>query len=537
VFSVYYEDYENNAGTVVFKWNSGTTFATVSSVASKTRATTGSIALTSSTHYQWYVEATDATGTTRAPATGYWTFDTVDLTPPTPITGLAVIHDGPSGSSSTQTRYLTTTATTVNGLAASSLNLANSATAGNWAPGASVQVHLGIRVWKRSSAGVETEITDGTVQALVHRTATGNGFQTATYTPTQTALATTDSIVVRVYGDTTTPPTNVRATFTTEQIGATQLDANQWTVQYWTRMANTAGGGPDWYWGTTTYDNNIAGFKWTAAASPLDHNTISWVKSADDGAGANDVMNYKIYRAALPSGPWTTLIATLPAGTQTYVDLNMGEADATLWWYVVRAIDTNSNEDTNTNAVQEPGGSPPYEITLTGKTAGSWVFVSFPSGLTGNIQDLLTDGGTEGDGLTTWDVAKWYNPQTAADPWKTYRVAGTANDMPSINNGMGFWIHLTANGGDQMLTLSSYAATPASTGITLNVGWNLVGLPSASTKLGSTLPGAVDILSVYSGSATYTDYINAAIDPIVLSNGNAYFMHSTAIVVWTVTNP
>jgi hypothetical protein len=183
------------------------------------------------------------------------------------------------------------------------------------------------------------------------------------------------------------------------------------------------------------------------------------------------------------------------------------------------------------------GGPPPtpYTISLTGKTASSWVFISFPSGLTGDIQTILNDA-TAGDGLTTWTVAKWYNPQTPADPWKTYRVGGTANDMPTLTNAMGVWIWLTANGGDQKITLSSYVATPASTEITLYAGWNLVGYPSSTNRLASaTLPGTADIVSVYSGSGLYTDYTNLA--SVTMSHGNAYFVHVTATTPWIVTNP
>jgi hypothetical protein len=109
--------------------------------------------------------------------------------------------------------------------------------------------------------------------------------------------------------------------------------------------------------------------------------------------------------------------------------------------------------------------------------------------------------------------------------------------MPTINNAMGFWLHLTANGGDQALTLNSYAATPGSTVITLYAGWNLVGYPSLTATTGASLPGTVDMLSVYSGSTTYTDYVGAAMDPIAISHGNAYFMHATATAPWTVNNP
>ncbi|MDD4308517.1 MAG: hypothetical protein PHU53_06900, partial [Thermoplasmata archaeon] len=270
--------------------------------------------------------------------------------------------------------------------------------------------------------------------------------------------------------------------------------------------------------------------------SDLNDNTLNWTLSADDGAGADDVALYNIYRATAEAGPWTTLIASVPAGTETYLDAGRGQSDGTVWWYVVRAEDTSGNEELNVLAVPEPSAPTAYSINLAGKLPNSWVFVSFPSGLSGNIQDILNDA-TAGDGLTTWAVAKWYNPQDPADPWKSYRVGGTANDMPTLTNAMGVWLWITANGGDQALTLSSYVSIPATNNINLYVGWNLVGYPSMTDRLGSTLPSQVDMLSVYSASAVYTDYIGAAIDPVTLHHGNAYFMHVTANTVWTVTNP
>jgi hypothetical protein len=261
-------------------------------------------------------------------------------------------------------------------------------------------------------------------------------------------------------------------------------------------------------------------------------NTLNWTASTSP-----DVDHYNIYRSDAEFGTYS-LIGSAPVGTNTYEDNDHGTADATLWWYRVRAVDTATNEETNTNAVREnnPPSNPPYDIVLTGRAANSWAFISFPSGLTGNVQTILDDT-VLGDSGTTWDVVKWFNPLTPSDPWKTYRVGGTANDMPSINNTMGFWIHLTANGGDQELTLNAYAATPATTNIVLQAGWNLVGYPSSTATTGATLPAAVDMLSVYSGSATYTDYVGAAMDPIAISHGNAYFMHATATAPWTVNNP
>ena len=256
--------------------------------------------------------------------------------------------------------------------------------------------------------------------------------------------------------------------------------------------------------------------------------TLSGVNFADYVTGASNTLIFHIQFMVPDSAGQTTTFTT------DYLSV-------TPTWSVPIPSFTAYFDYVGSQSFIEPtitGGSTPdpYEIPLNGKTG--WVFVSFPSGLTGSIQTILTDAvAAGGDGLTTWTVAKWYDPQDDADHWKMYRNGGTANDMPTVTNSMGFWIWLTANGGDQMLTLNSYAAIPATTVINIYDGWNLVGCPSATNQLGSSLPGTVDILSVYSASAAYTEYVGAAMDPIALSQGNAYFMHSVGDTTWTVNSP
>ncbi|MFO7618280.1 MAG: ABC transporter substrate-binding protein [Thermoplasmata archaeon] len=90
---------------------------------------------------------------------------------------------------------------------------------------------------------------------------------------------------------------------------------------------------------------------------PTDHNTLNWTASA-----SGDVSHYNIYRADNDGGPWTDFIASVQAGTNTYVDLGKGQADEIIWWYVVRAMDVAGNVETNTNAVSEPLINPPIII-------------------------------------------------------------------------------------------------------------------------------------------------------------------------------
>ncbi len=286
----------------------------------------------------------------------------------------------------------------------------------------------------------------------------------------------------------------------------------------------------DWYW-------RIDDVLMTAGGgSTTEHNWLNWTLSTDDGVGANDVDHYNIYRAVAASGPWNSgaLIGTVAAGIATYTDPGRGEVDGINWWYVVRAQDIWGNLEMNTNAIPEVGtGLTPYDIDLTGRPANSWVFVSFPHAVSGNIQDMLNDA-VNGDGLTTWTVAKWYNPQTPLDPWKTYRTGSTVNDLTTISNAMGVWLWITANGGDQYLTVGvtgDYSA--AAVNINLYTGWNIVGYPTATSRTESaTLPAAADFVAVWQAATPYiTQHAKGA---SMMSNGHAYWVHVTADCVWTV---
>ncbi len=186
-------------------------------------------------------------------------------------------------------------------------------------------------------------------------------------------------------------------------------------------------------------------------------------------------------------------------------------------------------------ALTAAGPQPEYSIDLAGKPANSWAFVSFPIAVSGNVQAILNDM-TLGDGATTWTVAKWYDPATPADPWKTYRVGSTTNDLATITNLMGVWLWITANGGDQMLTVGVNGDYPATAvNINLYTGWNIVGYPTATSRAESaTLPAAADFVAVWQAATPYiTQHAKGA---AMMSHGNAYWVHVTADCLWVV-NP
>ena len=110
------------------------------------------------------------------------------------------------------------------------------------------------------------------------------------------------------------------------------------------------------------------------------------------------------------------------------------------------------------------------------------------------------------------------------------------NDIPTLTNQMGVWLWITTNGGDQTLTLNSYAANPSSpVNINLYNGWNMVGYPSATSRAETaTLPGPVDYVSVWQAASPYV--ANHAPGGSLMAAGNAYWLHVTADCTWVV-NP
>ncbi len=179
----------------------------------------------------------------------------------------------------------------------------------------------------------------------------------------------------------------------------------------------------------------------------------------------------------------------------------------------------------------ETGGyEPPYELNLAGKAAGSWAFASFPVAVSGHIEAVLDDG-MVGDAGTGWDVAKtWDN---ANKRWLTYRKGSESNTFSDVDNTMGIWLHLTANSGDQLLTMADTGLYPGTMQIQLRTGWNMVGYPSATARPGSaTLPAQADRVSVWQAASPYI--ADSTPGAVTMSHGNAYWVRVTSDCTWTV---
>ena len=255
-----------------------------------------------------------------------------------------------------------------------------------------------------------------------------------------------------------------------------------------------------------------------------DDNTVNWTSAGED------VAYYNIYRSDSQFGTYT-LIGTAQAGALTYTDPGKGQADTTYWWYIVRAVDGYGAEETNSNAVQEPGeGDLEYAIPLVGKSSGTWVFVSYPVTVSGHIETVLNDS-ANGDGGTNWDRAYTWDNQYKK--WLKYRKGGTDNTFTNVTNYMGLWLHLTSNGADQALSVPDTGAYPGVVVINLYTGWNLIGYPTMTSRAESaTLPPSADMVSVWQASSPYiSDHVKGS---SMMSHGNGYWVHVTFDCTWTI---
>jgi len=128
-----------------------------------------------------------------------------------------------------------------------------------------------------------------------------------------------------------------------------------------------------------------------------------------------------------------------------------------------------------------------------------------------------------------WDVVKYYNCMDKADPWKTYRVGSSMNDLAGIDNTMGFWIYIN----QPNVNLTVRGSIPTSTNIPLYAGWNLVGYPAQTTDtVANVLWGTgADRVEVFDPASPY---IKEAEPTYIMKPGEGYWIHVPADIVWTV---
>jgi hypothetical protein len=214
-----------------------------------------------------------------------------------------------------------------------------------------------------------------------------------------------------------------------------------------------------------------------------------------------------------------SLTATIPGGTFLPGDIIT---------YGGQVTDTAATPNT---ALLGAGGPitmeitpPPFDIPVI----LGWNLISFPVDANGAPNIVLADAG----GDTVWSVVKWYDSQDNMDPWKTYRIGGTANDLTYIDSSMGLWVYITTLG-DGYLGITGN--TLGTSYISLYAGWNLVGYPTQTPKtVGEALMGTGwDRAEVFDPAPPYIIPVGPG---YVLNPGQGFWVHVPSDSTWTVSN-
>ena len=179
-----------------------------------------------------------------------------------------------------QTLYFSSTQTTINTKTAKTLltDQPNQQGSANYDHSNGWAYYWGIRVFKLTADGSETELTAGSPVAIATIGTDskgdligGNYLKTATWTPPQTPLEPTDAILIRVYYQCSGITWRQADQWGTSQLGATSLEGQTWTVSYY--LSQNWYYGYDYtyhytgrfYWGTQTYDSHISNFTYVPA--------------------------------------------------------------------------------------------------------------------------------------------------------------------------------------------------------------------------------------------------------------------------------
>ncbi|MFQ6106005.1 MAG: hypothetical protein ACE5QF_00225 [Thermoplasmata archaeon] len=245
--------------------------------------------------------------------------------------------------------------------------------------------------------------------------------------------------------------------------------------------------------------------------------TLAWDKSADDGGGFNDVVEYDIY-AAPTLGGLQTYIGSEPAtgaASYTWTCVGCGDGDPNQYFFYVWADD--GEEVTASSVVAGKFVRP---------LATGWNLVSVPLIQTDTSASVVLQTVNSGR-------AVYYDAADQADHWKDYDTNQYVNDLEGIDRTMGFWLYSPAP--DDFVVAG---IVPDSTDVYLQIGWNLVGFPSFSTTY--TIQDMMSITSVNEAEAfdaVSTPYLLKAVSPAGADQmvpGDGYWVYATSVSTWTV---
>lgn len=243
--------------------------------------------------------------------------------------------------------------------------------------------------------------------------------------------------------------------------------------------------------------------------------TLRWSRSGDDGAGANDVIRYHVYRSTSIDGPFIPIGDVPATGNEMYewrCD-GCGEGDPNSHFFYVVATDGYYwSESSN------------YASKLTRLLPTGPNLVSVPLVLSDySIKTVLQ--------TLKYDKA-WLYDSSSGD-WKWLMEAKGYGGLANLNRSAGLWLAVT-----EASRLTVAGLVPAQTIVQLRSGWNLISFPSfnssyAVADLKAELP--VERVEGFDPTAP-PHFLRVLQDSDLLLAGEGYWVKVSAPVTWVVSN-
>ncbi len=247
-----------------------------------------------------------------------------------------------------------------------------------------------------------------------------------------------------------------------------------------------------------------------AADTPSDQGgsiTVTWTKSADDGAGANDVVGYDVLRSTTP-GSGFAVIGSVAAGVESYTD--DPTTDGQDYYYKVRAKNTvNSADSAEVGPVQSLDNLAPAAPTNVSAA-------DTPNDQGGSITVTWTksaDDGAGGNDVVGYDVLRSttpgsgfavigsvaagvesYTDDPTTDGQDYYYVVRAKNSVNSADSAEVGPVQSVDNIAPAALTDVSAADTPNDDGGSIDLDWSAYSAP----------PDA-DHYNIYRATSSFTD--------------------------------
>jgi hypothetical protein len=250
----------------------------------------------------------------------------------------------------------------------------------------------------------------------------------------------------------------------------------------------------------------------------LEHVSVGWALSPDDGGGDGDVTSYEIYYGTVydPSGSGYVLLDTLSAGSSSYVHVGGGHGDNRTYFYQICAVD---GIDQRTCDVQQASKFSKHLDT-------GMQLLSIPLQLseTSTPQVFQTVSFTK---VTYYDAMAGKRQN-----WKTYDTRKPYSTLKNVNRTMALWVDVSS-----VSWFTIAGLVPQQTTIHLVTGWNFVGYPSFIPEDVSTnLAGASwqNVESFDPANAPWFLQRLSGGDPMY--PGEGYWIHVSSPFDWVLHN-